>query len=72
MLNAFVNIRSSILHRSPSCVDPPIDNASIFIVSILSILRIHLHRVDPIDLAIDGLFEREEGDSALENEGEDA
>lgn len=28
--------------------------------------------LDPIDLAIDGLFEREEGDSALENEGEDA
>ena len=28
--------------------------------------------LDPIDLAMDGLFEREEGDSALENEGEDA
>lgn len=28
--------------------------------------------LDPIDLASEGLFERDEGDSALENEGEDA
>lgn len=28
--------------------------------------------LDPIDLAIDGLFERDEDDSALENAGEDA